>query len=400
MRFFSYFKIGVLLIAVLGYGQLLHGQTKETHPKHPVCQTEVHDSGYYMKNAEAFLAKTLAERQNDTRGINFSAPYVVRVFIRIVRETNGTLPGCDAATAIQNFDEMNGQYNGHNICFQLVGLDYINDSYLNNFNSDALLDDGTYENYIRNNNYDVDGAMTIFIHYNYLNNNGSSGNAYGIPNNFLSVARWAVTSSTVHSIFGHEMGHCLGLYHTFSRYNDLQETVTRNAANSCYNCNIGGDLCCDTQADYRYTNNQSEDYVNSNCVYSRNYANSCDGLQYNPSTINIMSYMPWSCISFTSTAITANQRTRMHATINDITKPVYTRVAEDVLLLSAINASTNVVRVYGARTTVTSLNNTAISHSGSSKAYFAAGSAVIFTPGTSLAPGSGGLANASISGCN
>ena len=141
--------------------------------------------------------------------------------------------------AIQNFDEMNGQFNGHNICFQLVGLDYIDDSYLNNFNSQALLSDGTYENYIKNNNYDVDGAVTIFIHYNYLNNSGSSGNAYGIPNHFMSIARWAVTSGTVHSIFGHETGHCLGLYHTFSRYDDLQETVTRNVANSCYNCNIG-----------------------------------------------------------------------------------------------------------------------------------------------------------------
>jgi Metallo-peptidase family M12B Reprolysin-like len=398
MKINNHYRISFLLAAIC-CSALLYGQAKEIHPRHPVCRTEVHDSGYYMKNAAAFLAQRLAERQAQPDGIAFSSPYVVRVFIRIVRQDNGTLPGCDAATAIQNFNEMNGQYNGHNICFQLVGLDYIDDTYLNNFNSDALLDDGTYENYIKNNNYDVDGAMTILIHYNYLNNNGSSGNAYGIPNNFLSVARWAVTSSTVHSIFGHEMGHCLGLYHTFSRYNDLQETVTRNVGNSCYNCNVGGDLCCDTQADYRYSGNESDNYV-TNCVYSRNYTNPCDGLQYNPSTINIMSYMPWSCISFTATAVTPNQRTRTHATINDITGPVYSRVAEDVVLLSATNASTNVVRVYGARTTVTSLNNTVISHTGSSKAYFAAGTAVIFTPGTTFAPGGGGLANASISGCN
>ncbi len=399
MKLNNHFIKNIILFATIFCNGLLYGQVRQEHPNNPVCQTEVHDSGYYMKNAEAFLAARLAQRLTEPNAPNFSSPYVVRVFIRIVRETNGNLPGCDAATAIQNFDEMNDQFNGHNICFQLVGLDYINDSYLNNFNSDALLDNGTYENYIRNNNYDVDGAITIFIHYNYLNNNGSSGNAYGIPNNFVSIARWAVTSSTVHSIFGHEIGHDLGLYHTFDRYNDLQETVTRNVGNACYNCNVGGDLCCDTQADYRYTNNLPENYVN-NCVYSRNYANPCDGLQYNPSTINIMSYMPWSCISFTSTAITGNQRTRMHATINDNFGPIYSRVAEDVVLLGATNASSNLVRIYGARTTITSLNNTAITHSGSSKAYFAAGTAVIFTTGVTLAPGSGGLANASISGCN
>jgi hypothetical protein len=389
--------ISICLLITIVNTKLLAQEALPTN--HPFCKTEVHDSGYYMKNAEAFLASRLALRGVDPGAAAFTSPYVVRVFIRIARETNGSFPGCDAATAIQNFNEMNDQYNGHNICFQLVGLDYINDSYLNNFNSDALLGDGTYENYIRNNNYDVDGAVTIFIHYNYLNNNGSSGNAYGIPNNFVSVARWAVTSSTVHSIFGHEIGHDLGLYHTFSRYNDLQETVTRNVGNSCYNCNIGGDLCCDTQADYRYTNNQSEDYV-TNCDYVRNYANACDGLQYNPSTINIMSYMPWSCISFTSTAITGNQRTRMHATINDILGPIYSRVAEDVVLLGTINASSNVVRVYGARTTVTNIINTSVTHAGSSKAYFAAGNAVIFNPGVTLAPGNGGLSNASISGCN
>jgi hypothetical protein len=388
----------VFALSLLASGQTLLAQ-RETHPNHAVCRTEVHDSGYYMKNAEGFLAQRMAELQREGRAIAFSSPYVVRVFIRIVRESNGTLPGCDMQTALQNFEEMNGQYNGHNICFQLVGIDFVNDSYLNNFNSDALLGDGTYENYIRNNNYDVDGAVTIFIHYNYLNNNGSSGNAYGIPNNFLSVARWAVTSGTVHSIFGHEMGHCLGLYHTFARYNDTQETVTRNTGNSCYNCNEAGDLCCDTQADYRYSNNQSEDYV-SNCVYSRNYANPCDGLQYNPSTINIMSYMPWGCISFTSTAITPNQRTRMHATILNPAGPVFSRVAEDNLTLNNLSVNTNVVRVYSARTNVTTAANATISHTVSSKAYYAAGNAITFGPGVTFMPGSSGLVNASISGCN
>ena len=277
------------------------------------------DTGYYMRNAEAFLANALANKNADPSINDFSTPYNVRVFIRIVREDDGSLPGCDIATAVQNFDEMNGQYNGHNICFQLVGVDFVDDTYLNNFNTKANMN-SVYPDYIRDNNLDVDGAITIFIHYNLLNDTSSSGSSYSIPNNFLSIARWAVNSTGIHSIFGHEMGHCLGLYHTFEGGNIGPESVTRTIWDVCYNCTVTGDLCCDTPADYP----GSQDYTSgSTCTYSRSATNPCDGLQYNPSTINIMSYQPWECISLNSNAFTSNQRTRMHATILDQFGPVY-----------------------------------------------------------------------------
>ena len=95
-----YAQTDIYIIALL-CGTALAQQ--QTHPRHAVCQTEVHDSGYYMKNAEAFLAMRLAERKQQPDGISFTAPYVVRVFIRIVRQDNGTLPGCDAATCDTEF---------------------------------------------------------------------------------------------------------------------------------------------------------------------------------------------------------------------------------------------------------------------------------------------------------
>jgi hypothetical protein len=371
-------------------------QTEPLPHNFAFCDTKMSDTGYYMRNAEAFLANTIASRENNPASPAFSSPYYVRVFIRIVREDDGTLPGCTIAQAVQNFNEMNGQYSAHNICFQLAGIDFVDDSYLNNFNNSANID-AVYPTYIRNNNLDVDGAVTIFVHYNYLFNSGSSGNAYGIPNNFLSTARWAVTSNSVHSIFGHEMGHCLGLYHTFQKQNSIQESVTRNSGNACYNCDTGGDLCCDTPADY--TN--SQDYTDgTTCDYVRNFANACDGLQYNPSVINIMSYQPWSCISFTSTAITTNQRTRMHATILNPFGPIYTRVAEDNVLLGSVTATSNLVRLYTAKNNITTAPAATVSHSSSSKAYYAAGNSITFSPGISFAPGSAGVVNASISGCN
>lgn len=213
----------------------------------------------------------------------------------------------------------------------------------------------------------------------------------------MSVARWAVTSTNVHSIFGHEMGHCLGLYHTFQRFLSVQEAVTRNTSNSCYNCSTEGDLCCDTPADYA----NSQDYTSSGtCVYTRNLTNSCDGLQYSPSTINIMSYQPWSCISFTATALTNNQRTRIHATINDAGSVIHNRISEDNIVLGTVYASSNAVRIYAAKNNITTGATATVSQSGSSQAYYTAGNSITLGPGVNFSPGSVGVAKVSISNCN
>ncbi len=361
--------------------------------RNPGCTTGDTDNSKWMPDYQAFLARMESLRAGDPEN-NFTSPYYVRVFIRIVRQDDGTLPGCTEEQALQNFEEMKGQYTAHNICFQLAGIDYVNDTYLNNFNTSANLDQ-VYPDYIKNNNFDVDGCITIFVHYNFLNNNGSSGNAYGIPNNFLSVARWAATSTNVHSIFGHEMGHCLGLYHTFRRADGVAEAVTRNSGNSCYNCPTEGDLCCDTPADYP---NSEDNTSSTTCNYNGTATNSCDGFQYNPSTINIMSYQPWACISFTSTALTANQRSRMHATILNVLGPIYSRVSEDNVALTTFSATSG-RRVYGAKNNITTFAGASVSHTTSARAYFVAGNSITFSPGVTLSPSSG-LMNASISGCN
>jgi len=237
--------------------------------------------------------------------------------------------------------------------------------------------------------------MTIFIHYNFLNNSGSSGNAYGIPNNFLSVARWAAKSTTVHSIFGHEMGHCLGLYHTFETYFG-EESVTRSSSNSCYNCGTEGDLCCDTPADYPDSDDNTS---SSTCTYSGTLRDDCGNLLYNPSTINIMSYQPWACISSTSTALTTNQRTRMHATILNPNGPVFSRVSENNYVQPTTSNSSALVKIYAAKNTVSNSNNS-VTHSGAAKAYYVAGGSVTFGPGVTFSPNSAGVIQASISGCN
>lgn len=382
-------QIRVLLMLLL-FCTAAAAQTLPVARHNPKCATVRKPTDPVMMDPEAFI------RQLRERGLteSITAPYYVRVLIRIVRQDNGTLPGCTVQEALDNFNQMNGQFNGHNICFQLAGIDFIDDTYLNNFNDENLLD-SDYPAYIRNNNLDADGAMTIFVHYNFLNNNGSSGTAYGIPNNFLSVARWAATSTTVNSIFGHEMGHCLGLYHTFENIN-ANENVTRNSGSSCYNCNTSGDLCCDTPADYPDSDANTS---STTCTYSGSELDACF-VQYNPSTSNIMSYQPWECISVTSSAITANQRGRMHANIVNPLGPIITRVSDDNVTLGTGSFSSDRVRVYGAKYSITTNAGSTITHSVSTKTYFTAGSSITFGPGVSFVPGAAGVVNAAISSCN
>ncbi len=113
-----------------------------------------------------------------------------------------------------------------------------------------------------------------------------------------------------------------------------------------------------------------------------------------------MSYQPWACISFTGTAITTNQRTRMHASINNPLGPIFSRVSEDnVLQLSLTNTSAT-IRIHAAKNNYSTSAAATITHSGNARAYYVAGNAVTFSPGVTLSPNSSGIIQASISNCN
>lgn len=319
-------------------------------------------------------------QQND-----FTQPYLLKLFVRVFADNNGANQAATMQRVIESVAEMNGQYRDHNICFMLMGIDVIRDSYANtSMIYDSLLDN-TYKPYLAG--YAYANMMTIFVHQTFVES-GSSGNAYDIPNTFLSVAGWAINADYVHSIFGHEMGHCLGLYHTFQGWKRsgvvYYENVTRTSSNGCYNCTTDGDLCCDTPADTGSLSSK----VNASCAYTGNAKDGCN-LAYLPSTVNIMSYMPWDCISVTGTALTTDQQNRMTGTINDNTKGIYNTVAPDNITVSANETLSVGEKNVGARSDI--LLNASITYHGSAKYRGVAGSTVVLKPGVTLSPGSGGF---------
>lgn len=95
--------------------------------------------------------------------------------------------------------------------------------------------------------YGVDGHLNIF----YTSSGSSSTFPCAIqcdprPNNMFvhknTNAGWGWTVA-------HEIGHWFGLYHTWETAAGA-ENVTRDPADSCYNCATTGDRLCSTAADY------------------------------------------------------------------------------------------------------------------------------------------------------
>ena len=391
-------KTSLLLFGLLIFSAAVYSQRVEKVPLGG-CTTGMYTKADYMTDASGFLQRALQQRgQIPGSSDLISLPYTIKCFIRIFRNSNGSNQAITEETARQNFEEMNVQYSGHNICFQLLGIDFINDTYGNNMRYDSLLDTD-YKTYL--NTKRISSSFTIFVHDTFVES-GSSGNAYDIPNSFVSIARWAANSADVRSIFAHEVGHALGLYHTFQKQYYVNgtvksEQVTRNSANSCYNCSTFGDYCCDTPADY----SGSQDSVNvASCTYSGTAKDTCSLLAYNPNTINIMSYMPWTCISATSTGFTTDQRTRLHAAINDVNGPVYSKLVHNAFTFGlGANFSSGFITEAAKYTLTSSGNNT---YSGTTKFYGAINNSgyITISPGTTFAPASGGLASLTVTECN
>ncbi|MCC6599343.1 MAG: hypothetical protein IT223_01560 [Crocinitomicaceae bacterium] len=85
--------------------------------------------------------------------------------------------------------------------------------------------------------------------------------------------------------FSHEMGHYFGLLHTFESNNGT-ELVDGS------NCDVAGDLICDTAADPDPNGNANP---NNDCNYTGAIVTDSNGDYYVPPTFNIMSYYPNIC---------------------------------------------------------------------------------------------------------
>lgn len=210
-----------------------------------------------------------------------------------MRDNDGSNAATTEAQLAIDIQTMADFFKPHNICFAFMGFDFIDNTTLNtNMNFTNSGNVSTLRSYNSH-----DDAIDIYIHQG---STAFGGYSYTIPGIDFSVVQSANFN------FYHEMGHALGLYHTFT-------TTYGSECPDGSNCTTTGDLVCDTNADVAGSQNSR-----SGCTYTGGATRFCNGAtrNINPPTNNIMSYW-WMCY----TQFAAGQGLRMRTIINSNKDP-------------------------------------------------------------------------------
>lgn len=277
--------------------------------------------------------------------------YTIRVFLHIMRTSAGT-GGLTQSEVNTAFNTLVSDYLPYNITFELLGTDIINnDSYYNrtNFTPDDN-GDGKFDNFTVNSH---SNAIDIYL---YPNNKLNSGLASNIPGTALVIGGTAFGVNLASShVLSHEVGHCLGLFHTFhgtwlsESDGSCPELVNGTNGATC------GDFVVDTPADPEPIFNcgtQSTCTWNCSSIYI-----DANGQRYNPDTHLFMSYTFPDCMNHH----TAGQVSRMFSTIANSTILNNTIVSCQTTTISnqifSVNTTINACKINVSSSTIINNSN-------------------------------------------
>lgn len=228
--------------------------------------------------------------------MNNQGSYLIRVFIHAVRNSAGTngVTNANIATALL---ALQADFNPHNICFSLQGIGSINnDDFMTWSDNDPgnpptnITDDNDFDQLI-NTNISAN-AIDIYI---LPDNVYNQGQASGIPGRALVIGGTLTFNSVAtvlrsSRVLSHEMGHCLGLFHTFYGTCTCERPVGIVTCAELVNGSNGttcGDFVQDTPADpiFLFTQN-----LGTNCMWNNTTIRDANNQLYNPDERIIMAY--------------------------------------------------------------------------------------------------------------
>lgn len=208
----------------------------------------------------------------------YTKEYQFKVFLHIIRNTDGTATYGDVDNmAVNTAYILNEYYKNLGISFLVVGTEYIDSDAYNKIPY-------SYSSNIFSKNPHTD-AIDIYIITGQNGLKKSNGvMVYGSAQNIPSTAFWICATQYQTASLVHEMGHCLGLYHTHhgTATNKYAETDGTPELVNGSNSVTAGDFIKDTPAD---------PCIWSNGTYAGNSSNvDANGDCYIPDPCNFMSY--------------------------------------------------------------------------------------------------------------
>jgi len=210
--------------------------------------------------------------------------YLVRVYFHIVTNDDGSNAPITPDEIVTEFATLLGTYASNNLCFLNAGTDYVRNTFLNTlFNADND-PEGTFFS-----PYQVPQCINVFYTQKINGNNtacnppcGYGGIALGgIPGTFFLVGKSNIGSG---SSISHEMGHSLGLLHTFETASGFEKIDGSNAS-------FTGDKVTDTPADpYAYNGTPCFLFGSNQCTFIGICPDSNNAINYSPPYTNLMAY--------------------------------------------------------------------------------------------------------------
>lgn len=206
----------------------------------------------------------------------FNTPLCIKLYFTIFADNDGSNRATADTTLLRQVQNTVNQFSTHSICFLVGGIRQINNSDHNI--QDAATEESELDEYM------IPNYLNVFVHKILtLDTSKLNGISYDVPANRISLVGHVISQPQNGNIstMAHELGHAMGLYHTFETAYGA-ENVAR--AGTCKDCEDDGDLLCSTSADPN-----EEAKINANCVYTGVKVDECNSV-YFPDVANIMAY--------------------------------------------------------------------------------------------------------------